>query len=168
MDDISIIPLSQKYLEKAIKLVHTTFPEDAAMEINPGMAFRVSLEPEKHADFFAKDKADEMKYFIAIDTKKDKVVGTTGLYHLKKESKENIWLGWYCVDRNYRGIGIGKALLQYTIVEAKKDKRKYLYLYTEEMYVEAQKLYDAFGFETVEITEPYEKEAIHKCLNLMK
>lgn len=142
----SIVPLSPENISEATTLAHHIFPLDAQEEKNPGLAFQVSLHPDKFPEFFQNDECDELKYLVAVNNQNNEVLGTTGWYHLKDDSSEIVWLGWYCVKESYRRKGIGKALLEFTISKARAEGRKVLRLYSDESATEAQKLYEKFGF----------------------
>jgi putative acetyltransferase len=51
------------------------------------------------------------------------------------------------VDEHYRGAGIGRALLEYTIIEARKLGAHRLYLETNNSLANAIHLYESVGFE---------------------
>ena len=79
------------------------------------------------------------------------VCGTTGLYMYKKDEKEAVWLCWFCVDPEYRGQGIGKNLLEFSIEKAKESGKAFLRLYTSDDPSEAaaQGLYEKYGLAVV-------------------
>ena len=119
----TIEPLSNNTIEEATRLVHNLFPYEAKEERNPGLAFKVSLNPEQFPGFLNEDSSDELRYFVAVQNSSKEVIGTTGLYHVAKEPWDTVWLGWYCVKQEYRGKGIGRALLQYVIDIARREGR---------------------------------------------
>lgn len=131
LNEIKIIPLEKKYLSDTIKLINHIFPnEDLLSEEFPDISSIPSKELEaslnKNLNF---KNYKYLKYFIALN-KKGEIVGTTGLYSLKSDNKDHCWLGWFCVSQKYRNKGIGKLLLNYSVNKAKKEKKKYLNLYT--------------------------------------
>lgn len=73
-------------------------------------------------------------------------IGITGLYSLE-DTLDELWLGWFGLNENYRGQKIGEIMLQLTIIEANKLNCKFLKLYTSKSNVIAQKLYKKFNFE---------------------
>ncbi len=92
-------------------------------------------------------KVTFVKYWVG--TENGKLIGTTGIYELKKDAKEANWLSWFCVHPEYRGRGIGSKLLDYAIKKAKINRKKYLRLYTspdDPNEKAAQKLYEKKGF----------------------
>lgn len=50
------------------------------------------------------------------------------------------------VDEHFRGAGIGRALLEYTIIEARRLDAHRLYLETNNTLVNAIRLYESVGF----------------------
>ena len=88
-----------------------------------------------------------MKYWVAVDENED-VCGITGLYGNKSDKDEALWLSWFCVNPKHRGRGIGKQLIEFSIEEAKKHRKKYLRLYTSDdaNEADAQFLYEQYGF----------------------
>lgn len=68
-------------------------------------------------------------------------VGVTGIYEIPKYS-DTVWLSWFGVKKEYRKLGYGKQILNYTIEMAKALNKKYLRLYTFEIWnSEAQEFY---------------------------
>jgi len=59
-------------------------------------------------------------------------------------------LRWFLVCPDYRGIGIGKELLQEAIQFCKKHKYKTIFLWTTSELVAAGHLYTRFGFRKTE------------------
>ena len=46
-------------------------------------------------------------------------IGITGVYE-EEIDKSTLWLDWYCIDKKYRGIGLGKQILRDTIEYCKQ------------------------------------------------
>jgi len=78
-------------------------------------------------------------------------LGVVGLYTLSYDEKEAYWLGWYCVNNNARGKGVGKALLGFAIRKVNKDGKKYLrpYTFNEPNERKANRIYDKLGFKSM-------------------
>jgi ribosomal protein S18 acetylase RimI-like enzyme len=86
--------------------------------------------------------------FLAMDG--EKVIGTAGLW------KENEWeyeLIKMAVDPVYRGRGISKILLDFCLEEAKEQKAKKIFLFSNSQLKTALKLYEKYGFNYVEVTD---------------
>ena len=73
----------------------------------------------------------------------NEVIGTSGL---ERESKGVYAVIKMSVDKAYRGLGIGRALLERTIEEFERLKGKQLFLETNSKLAPAQKLYESMGF----------------------
>ena len=68
-------------------------------------------------------------------------VGVTGIYEIP-EYTDTVWLSWFGIKKEYRRLGYGKQILDYTIEMAKALNKKYLRLYTFEIWNnEAQEFY---------------------------
>lgn len=141
-----VVPLTKEFLEESIDLVESIFDDE-------GTSLRKELEASVDEKEFVKyvkrydRNMKSLEYFIAID-KRYSVLGIIGLYSLKKDYKDTYWIGWYCVDENERGKGIGKELLEFVINMAKFREKKYLCLYTstDNNEAKAQKIYEQYGF----------------------
>jgi len=90
---------------------------------------------------------DLLEYYVAVD-ENDHLCGTTGFYSNKEDEDVAIWLSWFCVDPEYRGRGIAKQLIEFSIEEAKRRGYKCFRLYTSDDPNEAnaQFLYEKYGF----------------------
>lgn len=68
-------------------------------------------------------------------------VGVTGIYEIPEYS-DTVWLSWFGIKKEYRKLGYGKQIFDYTIEMAKAYNKKYLRLYIFEIWNnEAQKFY---------------------------
>lgn len=71
----------------------------------------------------------------------DVPVGVTGVYEIPEYS-DTVWLSWFGIKKEYRKLGYGKQILDYTIGMVKAMNKKYLRLYTFEIWnSEAQVFY---------------------------
>ena len=70
-------------------------------------------------------------------------IGTCALLSIAPETFE---LAKMAVDEHFRGEGIGRALLEYTVVEARRMGARRLYLETNNTLANAIYLYEAVGF----------------------
>jgi len=147
---IKIIELEDTKIPQAKKLVREVFPEQDFME-------KASFWFYKHRNknwmkplckVFRMENFS--KFWIAVGENGD-ICGTTGFYAEKKDFHEAVWLSWFCVDPKYRGQGIGKQLLEFSITTAREYDKKYLRLYTSDHpgEAEAQFLYEKYGFKEV-------------------
>lgn len=85
-------------------------------------------------------------------------IGVTGIYEIP-EYPDTVWLSWFGLKEEYRKLGYGKQVLDYTIKIAKKYNKKYLRLYTFEIFnKEAQDFYKR----NMDLGEYYFNEKEHK------
>src|SRR6185369_15566583 len=96
------IPLSEKYLEATVKMVNEIFPNDGEAIWNPEKSLPLSLrsQSELKEDVF-------VDYWIVLD-EQDEVIGVTGIYKLKEDPGDVVWLEWYGVRVDQRGRGLGR------------------------------------------------------------
>lgn len=88
----------------------------------------------------------------------DNPVGVTGIYEIP-EYLDTVWLSWFGIKKEYRKLGYGKQIFDYTIEMAKANNKKYLRLYTFEIWnSEAQ----AFYKRNMDLGEYYYNEKEHK------
>ena len=113
--------------------------------------------------------ADPQKYigaggFIFLAHYKQKVVGTVSLIPTKKDTFEIMKLG---VLEGYKGLGIGRKLMQVCIDICKEKKVHLITLETSSKLKNAIQLYEKLGFLHVKITDSYYESAdIKMVLNL--
>lgn len=109
---------------------------------------QASLDKSTYKECWKKNELTSMQYFIMLDTTKNKIIGLTGIYSEDGDSDDICWLGWFCIDTEYRGQGLSKKLLDFSIEKAKELNKKYLHLYTYDSkeYIPAMKLYEKYNF----------------------
>ena len=97
-------------------------------------------------------------YIGYIAYMEDIPVGVTGIYEIPEYS-DTVWLSWFGIKKEYRKLGYGKQILDYTIEKAKTLNKKYLRLYTFEIWnSEAQIFYKR----NMDLGEYYYNEKEHK------
>lgn len=149
MTDIIIKPLSKNNLKGALQVLDKVFGTSEEDKWWYTRGFNASLKSKKYLAMYPDEKPLYLKYFVAINKKTKKVLGTTGLYAYQKDWDDNAFsTGWFGVDPKYRDQGIGKLLLEFTIKKAKKLERKYLRLWTSDTpeTETARKMYEKRGF----------------------
>jgi len=143
--------LKEDQLQEAGKLANAVFPE---AEVPPIVGLEASLDEKvvKKLNSEHGGQFNWLKYWVAIDDNTNRVVGVTGIYEKREDAKASCWLGWYCVDPEFRGQGIGTMLLDFAINEANKLKKRYLRLYTstDPNDAVAQIVYEKKGFKIME------------------
>ena len=145
---IKIESLTSGTLKETINLVDKVFLDQGE---EPAIScFLASLNPEEYKDFLFKIHVSELRYWVAINGL-EKVLGTIGLYCYEFDKDKAFWLGWFCVDPNARKKGIGSQLLQFSINEAKRLRKKFLRLYTstDPNELDSHRLYEKHGFKLV-------------------
>lgn len=144
---MKIVSLSESNLKEAIHLTEIVFHPNPDEFDAPHKWLPASLHPqeEKSKKLYATTKCTYVKYYVGIE--KRKVAGITGLF-LTKGDNDSVWLAWYAVSPKFRGHGLGKKLLRFTINKAKAIRKKYLRLYTSpnKDLESAMHLYKKFGF----------------------
>ena len=140
-----IKPLTTDTLNNAIILRDKVFSDLKNYEKE---TLQASLDRSNYQGCWKKNELTSIQYFIMLDTTKDKVMGLTGIYSEVGDSDDMCWLGWFCIDKEYRGQGLSKKLLDFSIERAKQLNKKYLHLYTYDSreYIPAMKLYEKYHF----------------------
>jgi len=136
--------LSSTTLKEAEKLRDDTFEDIEEMERD---LLRASLDNIQYKKCLENNDITMISYWIARDKFSKKVVGLTGLY-TEIDDEENCWLGWFCVDKTYRGKGLGKRLLQFAEEQARflKKETMHIYTYNSRKYARAIEMYKQFGY----------------------
>jgi len=77
-----------------------------------------------------------------------KIAGLVGLHHYVWGPDENVWLGWFALDRAYRRNGIGRRLIsEISAIALEKGYSKlYVETYSSATFADARAFYEATGF----------------------
>lgn len=138
-------------------MVNEVFPNDTEAIWNPEKSLPLSLRPQSEL------KEDVFVDYWIVLNEQEEIIGVTGIYKLKEDSHDVVWLGWYCIRKDQRGKGLGRELLEWTIKKAKErgfNKLK-LYTSTDPNEASAQILYEKLGFKMVGEDEG---DGVHKTL----
>ncbi|QOP45887.1 GNAT family N-acetyltransferase [Sulfurimonas paralvinellae] len=140
-----IKPLTVETINQTVILRDKIFSDLKSYEKE---TLQASLDKNNYEECWKKNELTSMQYFIMLDTTKDKVMGLTGIYNEAEDTSDMCWLGWFCIDKEYRGQGLSKKLLNFSIDRAKELNKKYLHLYTYDSreYIPAMKLYEKYHF----------------------
>lgn len=132
---MNIEPLKPEHISEVNKLLYAVFPYD----------YDVHQTFEQGTEYFRTPNFGTLFWRCWVLMFEGKVIGITGLYQVRKNKE--CWLGWYCLNKKYRGKGIGKLLLKWTLKRAKALGFKKIKLYTSDDpdEREAQFLYDRLG-----------------------
>lgn len=144
------IPLSKKYLQETINMTGEIFPNDVNMIYNPDRSFTLGLDVEENPELLNTRGLSRIGYWILVN-EKDEVIAVTGLYRVKDQPEDTVWLGWYGIRADNRGKGLGRELLEWTMKKAKEEGYKKLKLYTstDPNEARAQDLYEKLGLKVV-------------------
>lgn len=134
--------ISKDNIKVAAKLQYEIFPNSSAYSV-----YKSKITGER------KDL-----YIGYIAYMGNKPIGVTGIYEIPEYS-DTVWLSWFGIKKEYRKLGYGKQILDYTIEMAKALNKKYLRLYTFEIWnSEAQVFYER----NMDLGEYYYNEKEHK------
>lgn len=149
--DVSVEPLTFKNLEKTQELLQSVFPYCKNRKYGPEVSIEKYLLNDM--DYFYDEGLVSEEYYISLDLSRNSILGTTGLSFYRKDHLSNCWLGWFCVNPLYRGNGIGKNLLSWTIKKAQQKRLQEMHIETSDHPNEAgaQQLYESLGFAVYEL-----------------
>jgi len=147
-----IEPLGETTLKQAIELQNKFLKSNNKFE---QQLLAASLNKKMYMEVYEKAFINEMQYWVAKKKNSEKVIGITGIYTEPSDDKENCWVGWFCVDEEYRGKGFGKALLEYTMKMAREylfedqlvgSSNVHLYTHNTKEFNVATTMYQKYGF----------------------
>lgn len=134
--------INKDNIKVAAKLQYEIFPNSSAYSV-----YKSKITGER-----------KELYIGYIAYMEDIPVGVTGIYEITEYS-DTVWLSWFGIKKEYRKLGYGKQILDYTIEMAKTLNKKYLRLYTFEIWnSEAQVFYKR----NMDLGEYYYNEKEHK------
>ncbi len=159
----TIESLSNSNLTAALKLRNEIFKGLSKCE-KETLEMSLDINNEKYKDCLSQNQISYLEYFVMIESKTKQVIGLTGVYIENNHNNNECWLGWFCIDENYRKNSLGQKLLDFSINRAKELKKKVLKLYTynSEEYKPAMKLYEKNCF----VETKREKQDIYYQLEL--
>lgn len=133
--------LNENNLKIAAKLQYEIFPKSCA-----------------YVFYKSKVKGENTFFYRAyIAYLNNEPIGVTGIYEIEGYP-DTAWLSWFGIKKEYRKFGYGKQILDFTSQEAKTYGKKYLRLYTFEIWnSEAQEFYK----KNMDIGEYYFNEKEH-------
>ncbi len=147
--DFSIKPLDSSTRAGAVALIRSVFPEEGLLD-----RLNVALLGTPLQFITIMLGVNRQRVWVAV--KVGAVLGVTGLYEDEDDAPAAEWLGWFCVSPQARGRGIGAALLDFSIAEARRTGKPFLRLYTsnDEAERSAQALYESRGLRIVKQRTP--------------
>ncbi len=136
--------LKPEFVAEAMLLTQRVFKDDDQSTIRT--CFQEAVDPGSQPKFMKAHECSDIRYWVALVN--ERVVGVTGFYD-KIHMPGVIWVSWFCVHPDHQKAGIGTALLQFTIQQARAEGYEYLKLFTANHEDEraAHRLYKRFGFE---------------------
>ena len=145
-----ITPCTTALAGQAESLIRTVFPSMSPFERMSLVAIMHPLGLSGRMVMFLGQIKGVIAFDVMVDDF-DRVLGTTGLYSLRRGSDVAAWVAWFCVDPAARGQGIGQALLDHTVALGRAAALRKLRLYTstDPNEVAAQVLYEKNGFAEV-------------------
>ena len=148
-----IRPFEEKYLPEVSDLIQSVFPahhEQAMKEFNSALDPSYPLNPD-HSETKQFFVIGSFEFWVFKNPYSGEVIGSVGLYETRADQREAVWLGWFCVSSQARGLGAGTKLLGFATEMAKSRGKKYLRLDTNRPTNEgeqhAQELYEKKGFQ---------------------
>ncbi len=156
-------PLSQENLADTIKLVRKVFTVEASMTNSPEKALRVSLDPGGNNELLQELGVRKLAYYVALNEATKQVMGVIGQYEEDRDPPDTVWVGWFCVDPEFRGQNLGEALLTWNMQNAQEKGYTTMKLYTTDLpsMGAAQGLYNRLGFEVTKV-QPIEGTEYHR------
>ncbi len=157
-----VIELSPENLAETITLVHKVFTLEASLPTPPKIALRVSLDSDGNKELLQQLGIRKLAYFVALNEATKQVMGVIGQYEEDRDPPGIVWVGWFCVDPEFRGQNLGEALLTWNMHDAKKRGYTTMKLYTTDhpSMKAAQGLYDKLGFAVTQV-QPIEGRDYH-------
>jgi putative acetyltransferase len=141
-NNIIIRPIVQSDNVELAKVIRTSLEEYG--ENKPGTVYTDPTTDDLNALF----QAPKSCYFVAED--EGKIIGGCGIYPTKGLPKGYGELVKLYLEKGYRGIGLGKLLMEKSITEAKSMDYTHLYLESIPALNQAVHLYEKIGFKKID------------------
>lgn len=126
--DFDIVVLSSTYHKQALETALKIFRYDPSAKENIREAFKKAIYPNQYFDL------GKRIYWLLIEKKTKKIVGTIGLYTQTSNRKEPYWLGWFGILDEYRSLGLGKFMFQWVIGELRRRNKTILRIETSDLH----------------------------------
>ncbi len=130
---------------------HLTVTQKVAAELFPWerehtLALAAAVAPLEHVDFYLSHRLASVRCWTT-HVNQGPVCGMATLYGYQAQPDE-VWLAWFGLLPEARGVGAGAKLLDWLITEARAEGRHALRLWTtdEAEYARATQLYIRRGF----------------------
>lgn len=131
---IMLVPYNESYKQKVFDFTDKCFEE-----------LGKKFEPDGRHDFYNNIGDNFAVFYCLFD--QDKLIGTVAL---KKLDGNTVELKAMYLDRDYRGKGFGRRLMNKIVDEAKRLGYKSIVLDSMSQYKDALRLYERTGFKNTE------------------
>lgn len=153
---LSYFDITRENIDEALSVVKNIFPSDEE-------------HFTRHYNEYVSKDISYWKYvrcwkYFCVKDDNNRIVAVTGIYNESdKHPDDEIWLGWFGVSPEFRGKGIGREVLVWTMNLAKDlgYKKFKLWTTTDNDEKEAQKLYEKLNL-MVYKKERYENTNLEK------
>jgi len=137
-ENINLVRMKKEDIPEAIDLIRITMNQDEADWASRTMHFHFNC---------AENSLDDGRYYFVWQND-SKVLGIAGLHHCNWGPKENVWLGWFALDRALHGKGLGSKLFDEMVSLAKSMgfKKMFIETYISPTFEKARKFYLNKGF----------------------
>jgi GNAT superfamily N-acetyltransferase len=135
---INLVHMKKEDIPGAVELIRVAMNRDEADW--------AEITMHHHFGSAENDLDDGRHYFVWQDD--SKVLGIAGLHHYEWGPKENVWLGWFALDPDLHGKGLGSKLFDQVVSLAKEMGFKKLFIetYSSPTFEKASKFYQNKGF----------------------
>ena len=140
--NIIIRPIQQSDNTELAKVIRKSLEEYG--ENKPGTVYTDPTTDNLYSLF----QAPKSCYFVAVD--KGKIIGGCGIYPTKGLPEGYGELVKLYLDKNYRGLGLGKLLMEKSVEASKEMNYTHLYLESIPALNQAVHLYEKMGFEKID------------------
>jgi GNAT superfamily N-acetyltransferase len=117
---VEIKPVTTKNVEAAIDIAAQCFPGEPEQVVK---SFQSSVRPREQWTFEGANDLDRLEYYLLYAN--GKPAGVSGAYVLKDQPKES-WVGWTGLSYLYRGLGLGKAMVDFVENKVAKEGQETL------------------------------------------
>ena len=145
--DINLVHMKKEDIPWAVDLIRIAMNQDEADWASKTMHFHFSC---------AENSLDDGRYYFVWQND-SKVLGIVGLHQYYWGPKENVWLGWFALDPNLHGKGLGSRLFDEMVSLAKGlgFKKMFIETYISPTFEKARKFYQNKGFKPAGEIENY-------------
>jgi GNAT superfamily N-acetyltransferase len=139
--------MKKKDIPGAVDLIRIAMNHDEADWADKTMHFHFGC---------AENNLDDGRYYF-VWKNDSKVLGIAGLHQYNWGPKENVWLGWFALDPDLQGKGLGSRLFDEMVSLAKKMgfRKIFIETYISPTFEKARKFYLNKGFRPAGEIENY-------------